>query len=183
MATNKNLNIIRSAKKKIPTRPKNTKPYNRYKGVVHYHPDMCDLVIECMSEYGMSKYEVSRELGISISTLRRWGLEHEEFGEALRVGVDAARAWWEELARQNMNQDADKGKFNTSLWIFIASNRFGYSSSTKVESRFNQDTIAPDQKKKSDINSDIDVQKTAEVISILSNAGYLKEEDKKEDND
>lgn len=101
-----------------------------------YDPKYCEKVVNLMSE-GRTKYMVVKALGITYETLNKWSLDFVEFGEALKLGENLCRAWWEEQGRQALNSGK---KFNTSVWIFTMKNMFGWRDVTQVEQNTNQTT-------------------------------------------
>ena len=47
-------------------------------------------VIKKLSELGATQAEIAEALDVAISTVKLWGVKHEEVAEAMRVGRDAA---------------------------------------------------------------------------------------------
>jgi transcriptional regulator with XRE-family HTH domain len=141
----------------------------RKKVIVHtkYWPEMDNLVMNYMSQ-GMSRNEIARKLGITVGTLYKWEKDEDKksFAEALRIGDDACKAWWEKIGRENVVMEGRKNpgrKFNTTLWIFNMINRFKWVNATKVET--SMDITQNERESVADKYTPED--RTARVLKIL----------------
>lgn len=85
-----------------------------------YDPSFCD-VVRAAGKLGKSKAEIAAELSVTRSTLDAWAAAHEEFSDAVQEAHDASLAWWEAMARNNVDQGP---KVNASLWSRSMSGRF-----------------------------------------------------------
>ena len=100
-----------------------TKPTkNKVGRPTKYRPWMCDRVIALMAQ-GASKHEALADLGIWEDTFYRWAKEIPEFSEAVKIGTELSRMWWEREGRQSL-RDKD---FNHGLWYMNMKNRFGWT--------------------------------------------------------
>ncbi len=98
-----------------------------------YRPWMCDRVIALMAQ-GASKHEALADLGIWEDTFWRWRKIHPEFSEAVKIGTELSRMWWEREGRTALR---DKS-FNHGLWYMNMKNRFGWTD--RVENTNNAPT-------------------------------------------
>lgn len=95
-----------------------------------YKPEFADLVVKLGSE-GKTLAEMAAGIGVDRSTLDDWVKQNPEFSRAVKAGLDAAQAWWEEKGR-----DATFGAypgFNATSYIFQMKNRFKEDWRDKVE--------------------------------------------------
>lgn len=136
-----------------------------------YDPEMCETVVEMMKE-GKSRYEVAAELGVTTATIAQWELNNPDFSEALHIGEEASRAWWEKQARDNLIVGTGV-KFNTTLWTFIMKNRFGWADASRVEEKRMEIKYEIDDKKK-EIERTSTVKHTAKVLEILRGVGVIQ---------
>ena len=85
----------------------------------NYDPAMCDIFVD-MSSRGCSKTEFCATMGLSFEVFRDYSAKHAEFAVAIKKGVSACQAWWEDQGRRHMeNRD-----FNSTLWYMNMKNRF-----------------------------------------------------------
>ena len=70
------------------------------------------------------------ELGIGLTTFKRWEAEHEEFRAAVKEAVDLAQGWWEREGRRRIFNSVG---FNVTGFIFYMTNRFGADWKHKAE--------------------------------------------------
>lgn len=89
--------------------------------ILKYKPSFCATATKVLSG-GESLAAVCAEIGISRSTLYEWRENHEEFKEALAVGLQRAQRDWERLGRDGIEGNLEK--FSASPWIFTMKNRF-----------------------------------------------------------
>jgi len=134
-----------------------------------YSKTLCEKVVLLMMD-GRSRYEVAAELGICTATLARWEREKEEFAEALHLGDEASRAWWEKIARENILMD-NSVKFNTSVWGFNMKNRFGWKDRCEFEDKrsVREQEIERKEEEIGDTNSN-----TAKILEVLKGIGAFQ---------
>lgn len=155
-------------RKKAVDKKKQEKGLLSYRNV-KYDTSMCKRVVELMEE-GMSRYEVAHELKVVTATLEAWEKRYEEFAEALHLGDEASRAWWEKQARVNLVMSGT-AKFNMQLWTFNMKNRFYWADKVeKEEKSVVQEVI----ERKEEIEKQYDEEHTAEVLDILKGIGAIK---------
>lgn len=96
-----------------------------------YKPEYCDEVISFMAK-GFSVEAFAGHVWVSRATLYRWMEEYPEFKEAVAIGRERCRVWWEEAAQAGLM--TEKGtSFSAATWIFNMRNRFGWRNEDKVE--------------------------------------------------
>lgn len=132
-----------------------------------YSPDMCNTIVNLMSE-GRSKYEVAYELKVSTKTIEKWEETYPEFAEAMFLGEEASRAWWERLARENIVTTKRDVKFNTTLWASMMKKRFAWE---KEEEEDPKKAIRAMEQKKEEIGQLSDSEHTAKVLDIFRGIG------------
>jgi hypothetical protein len=107
---------------------------------------------------GGSIAEVSRMMGISRSTFRSWtdgtDMLKKPFREIVKLGLEAAEAWWLQQGRENI----DNRSFNNSLWSLNMVNRYSWNSNKKEE------------RKEIEYKGTVEVKKAVDVESILERA-------------
>jgi hypothetical protein len=86
-----------------------------------FKEEFCQLVIDCGRE-GMSKAEMSAEIGINYDTFDRWQNEIPQFTEAVKEAVRLSQAWWEKNGR--IATFGGHEGFNATSYIFQMKNRF-----------------------------------------------------------
>jgi len=83
-----------------------------------------------MFSVGAGEAEVQAKFSISKRTWDSWILDYPEFAEFISVGLTRSQAWWEDQARQYVNQST--AKFNAALWFMNMKNRFGYKDQRDI---------------------------------------------------
>ncbi len=86
-----------------------------------YQPQFCEIAAKVLAD-GESLAAVCAELEICRKTLYNWRDEHEEFAEALNIGLQKAQRDWEKIGREGITGQTEK--FAGSPWIFTMKNRF-----------------------------------------------------------
>lgn len=127
-----------------------------------YSSDMCTTVIDLMSE-GKSRYEIAFDLKVSTKTIEKWEETYPEFAEALFLGEEASRAWWEKLARENVVITERDKKFNTTLWASMMKKRFGWD----IVEEDPKKKVREMEQKKEEIEQLSDSEHTAKVLDIF----------------
>lgn len=99
-----------------------------------YDPAFCEIVIEVM-EKGYSKEAVAGHLKIAKDTLYQWERAHKDFSDALKLGVELSRAFWEKMALDYLTHTKTSKQLNSTVWIFNMKNRFNWTDKqeTKTE--------------------------------------------------
>lgn len=113
------------AKKDNPTPKKKAGQPTKYK------PEYCEQVVAFMAQ-GFSVEAFAGHVWVSKDTLYEWMERYPEFKEAVAIGRERSRVWWEEAARAGLM--TEKGtSFSAATWIFNMRNRFGWRNEDKVE--------------------------------------------------
>ena len=86
-----------------------------------YKADYCQIAFDVLSA-GKSKAHVCCKIGITRPTLYEWVAQHEEFADAVNMGLQHAQAHWEDIGEQGVKGDLEK--FSATPWIFTMKNRF-----------------------------------------------------------
>lgn len=84
-----------------------------------FKPEYCDIAIRLGKE-GATIAEIAAEIGVSISIVRRWIDQEQEFEEAMELARTYSQAWWEAKGRTGLK---DIG-FNGNLWAKNMPSRF-----------------------------------------------------------
>jgi len=101
-----------------------------------YRRKFCQVAYDFLSQ-GYSKEALAGELGISRQCLYEWLEKNQEFGDTVSKAEAKAQFIWEKYG-----QDAVQGKikgFNTSVWMFVMKNRFGWKERESIT--FDQEPI------------------------------------------
>lgn len=73
---------------------------------------------------GKSKRTAAVEMGVTEHTFHNWAKKFPDFLQAVKIGENLCRRWWEEIGRLNLH---NKG-FNNVGWMMNMQNRFGWNS-------------------------------------------------------
>jgi len=92
-----------------------------------FDPFMHPLQMIDLSRQGLSEVEIAAEIGIGISTLRKWSEDYEPFTIAYEIGQALHESWWLKQGKAGLNDRF----FNTSLFKFLTSNKLGYAEKTE----------------------------------------------------
>lgn len=95
-----------------------------------YDPKYCQLIIDHM-EQGLSKESFCGTIGVSKQTLYDWMKAHEEFLDAVHIGEEKSRLFWEKAGIKGMYMGKD---FNAVAWKFGIANRHGWKDKADVTS-------------------------------------------------
>ena len=99
-----------------------------------YKKNLADELLDIL-EKGLTKAEAACKLKISRDTLYRWAKEHDEFGEALKVGTE-----WSEAENIEILRAGDLGqipKFNPTAYALYMNNTFGWSKGEQAGTNIN----------------------------------------------
>lgn len=97
-----------------------------------YNPDWMPSVAYSILACGYSRRYVASVFGASQNTLLGWYKTHSDFRDALDAGEEAARAWWEDKARDSMTTPKDDPlKIDPIMFKKVYKIRFGVQD--KVE--------------------------------------------------
>ena len=86
-----------------------------------YKPEYCKIAFETLSS-GKSKAHVCCNIGISRPTLYDWVSAHDEFADAVNMGMQRAQAYWEDIGEKGVTGEIER--FSATPWIFTMKNRF-----------------------------------------------------------
>lgn len=86
-----------------------------------YDPVFCDKVRE-LGSLGNSKFQIARDLGVTLQTMINWQKAHPEFLEAVKEAEQLSLAWWEDTGRTGMYMGGKD--FNATMYIFQMKARF-----------------------------------------------------------
>jgi len=116
--------------------------------------------VEGLFDQGGTMVEAARLLGIDRSTFHRWekstDKEKSNFREVVKIGKEAAEAFWLRQGRENLENKA----FNHGLWLMHMVNRFGWTSSHSRK----------EEKKEVEHKGTVEVKKKVDVDAILKKA-------------
>ena len=91
---------------------------------MHMHADATDLSARAVAlgRGGMGRREIAAALGLTLAELAARELAEPTFADAMLRAEEAARAWWEGLAREalSLNARVDRG-----AWAEAMRRRFG----------------------------------------------------------
>lgn len=119
-------------KKKVIKKTIKKKPTNPVGRPTKYDPKFCQIVIDVMKK-GYSKEAVAGHLGICKDTLYRWDAKHKDFSDALKVGLEFSRMFWEKIALDHLTHTKASKQLNSVVWLFNMKNRFGWAD--KIETK------------------------------------------------
>lgn len=88
-----------------------------------YFPEYAQMLIDHMA-IGYTYETFASTVTVSVKTLYNWELQHEEFLLAKEIGMAKGQYFWEGLGI--MGASGNIPSFNTSVWIFMMKNRFGW---------------------------------------------------------
>ena len=138
-----------------------------------YRPWMCIHIIQSMS-VGKGISEACIEMGLLKMTAMGISEREPNFFYALNIGMALSKHWWKQQGRLNIHNK----EFNNTLYMMNMQNRFGWSR--KVEGSIKQETISrTEHTERRELvvkNANTSNEHTAEVIKILSEAGYFQSE-------
>lgn len=100
-----------------------------YGGYTKFNPAIHPLQMIDLSRQGLSEVEVAAEIGVGVSTLKKWAELHSEFSVAHEIGQALYESWWLQKGKEGL----DARYFNTSLFKFLTGNKLGYAD--KVETK------------------------------------------------
>lgn len=112
---------------------KGIEPKEKNKGgrPTKYRPDMPERLLELMSD-GLSFEACCGDLGISKETGYKWTREYMDFNVAKELGEVRGQLFWEKAAISGLWSDKNGSKFNTTAFIFIMKNRFGWRDRREI---------------------------------------------------
>jgi hypothetical protein len=89
-----------------------------------YDPKYCKMLIEHMTEDGLSFESFAGVVGKSVQTLYNWEKANPEFLDAKKKGEAGSRLFWEKMGMTGMTGRLPR--FNVVAWIFSMKNRHGW---------------------------------------------------------
>ena len=105
-----------------------------------YRKKYCKVVIDLMAE-GYSKEACAGHIGVAKSTIYEWEKHHQEFSDALKLGVTKSVLFWE-----GMGIHGTAGKlpgFNANSWFRNMQNRHGWSDKREVDNTSSDNSMTP----------------------------------------
>lgn len=96
-----------------------------------YKRKYCKIASDFLSQ-GYSKEALVGELGISRQCLYEWIAKYEDFGYTVKVAEAKVQLVWEELGLRAAQGQVKN--FNTSVWMFVMKNRFGWKDKQDITS-------------------------------------------------
>lgn len=96
-----------------------------------YKRKYCKIAHDFLSK-GYSKEALAGELGISRQCLYEWIAKYEDFGDTVKVAEAKAQLVWEDLGLKAAQ--GQMKNFNTSVWMFVMKNRFGWKDKQDITS-------------------------------------------------
>lgn len=86
-----------------------------------YNESMCQIAEQLLSE-GKSLARVATELKVCRDTIYDWRDKHPEFAAALKRGLGACQAFWEDIGMSGITGEIKN--FGGTPWMFVMKNRF-----------------------------------------------------------
>lgn len=71
---------------------------------------------------GKSIARLATDLGVCRDSIYEWRDKHPEFAKALKQGLDACQAYWEDIGEAGVVGDLER--FAGTSWMFTMKNRF-----------------------------------------------------------
>lgn len=87
-----------------------------------YKPEFCQIVIDELKQ-GASIEELVAVLDVNKDTIYEWIKKHQDFSDAINIGVERSKAWWLKVGRAGA---VNKTSVNPALWFMNMKNRFGW---------------------------------------------------------
>jgi hypothetical protein len=115
--------------------PTHIYPWPRFGRSPDYMPDVFPTLVKTLLSTGRTKAEVAFELGICPSTIFDWTNKYPEFAEAINIGMELSRAWWDQVGRANLSNPY----FNSTLYMMCRSNMHGWVRKDQVQTTFSGD--------------------------------------------
>jgi hypothetical protein len=96
-----------------------------------YEARFCDIVVDSMSK-GYSKEAAAGIIGISKNTLYEWAKRHKDLADALALGEDLSRVWWESKLVDYVVHSKNGSQINAAVFNLNMKNRFGWRDKTEI---------------------------------------------------
>ncbi len=97
-----------------------------------YDPKYCETVIEMMSK-GYSKEAVAGYIGISKNTLYQWAKANPDFQDAIDIGVQKARLFFDEVLVNHITHTKNGTQINGQVYALNMKNRFNFTDKKEVD--------------------------------------------------
>lgn len=120
-----------TAKKKAPAKKR---PVGR---PTKYDSKMCAKLATFMAK-GFSFEAGCGHIGIHKDTGYEWVKKYSEFSDAKKDGEARGQAKLEQMAMDHLVGDKDT-KFNSTVWIFMMKNRFGWRDKVELDGSISKD--------------------------------------------
>lgn len=107
-----------------------------------YDPKYCQLTIDMMSK-GKSKTQVASAIGVRRDTLDDWAKRHPDYNEALTLGVEASKSFYEDKLQEFATSHDLKSSAAVKALDFLMANRFrdDYTKTTLQQQEINVNHI------------------------------------------
>ena len=99
-----------------------------------YKEEFCQMLIEHLNT-GYTFESFAGVANVCCDTLYEWLKVHEKFSEAKKIGNEKARLFWE---KQGIDGLWANKEFNSTVYVFMMKNRYGYRSETKEKEEVKQ---------------------------------------------
>ena len=83
--------------------------------------------MKALAKAGKSELATRVTLGIGTTVWYRLKAENEEFRETVKECLGLCQLWWEDVGQEGMFMGGKDNPFNSTVYTFNMSNRFGWS--------------------------------------------------------
>jgi hypothetical protein len=88
-----------------------------------YKKEYCQVAID-LGKQGKGRAHLATVLGVAVSSLREWEMEHEEFSSAMEINYDSSEAWW-------LQHAIDRAPQSDKMIMFMLQHKFKYGAVDK----------------------------------------------------
>lgn len=96
-----------------------------------------DIIID-LGKKGKGPVHMARALGIARSTFYLLIDRDKEFSDTFEIAIQESQIWWEDTGQAGLFKGGKDDPFQSSLWCFMVSNKFGWSSKQEVNEQSSQ---------------------------------------------
>jgi len=89
-----------------------------------YRKEYCQIAINLGKE-GKGRAHLASTLGVSVSSLREWEQEYEEFSTAMDLNYTHSEAWW-------LNHALNRAPESDKMIMFMLQHKYKYTATTDV---------------------------------------------------
>jgi DNA-binding XRE family transcriptional regulator len=100
----------------------NNKP-NKVGRPTKYRKEYCQIAINLGKE-GKGRAHLASTIGVSVSSIREWEIEHEEFSTAMEQNYDLCEVFW-------LNHAINRAPESDKMIMFMLQHKFKYGSVDK----------------------------------------------------